>query len=91
MNSVSPVWTEEEIEIEKVCALDQEEYLPIIILPVVYGDGTSGASVRFRLTEEERKLVAEGADIVLTELTFGRPFTPIHISITKPNSRPEGY
>jgi hypothetical protein len=79
MDSVSPVWTEEQVGIERVIALDQSQYLPIVVLPVRYSDGTSGLSVRFRLSDEERKAVAEGADVVVTELTFGADFTPIDI------------
>jgi hypothetical protein len=91
VNSISPVWTEKEVELELVCALEQKQYFPIILLPVNYGDGTSGASVRFQLSEEEKRAILEGADIVITELTFGEAFTPIHIAVTKPNTRPEGH
>ena len=48
MDSVSPVWTEEQVGAEQVIALDQPEYLPIVILPVLYSDGVAGMSVRFR-------------------------------------------
>jgi hypothetical protein len=88
MDSVSPVWTEEEVEIERVIALDQENYIPIVALPVRFSDGHSGMSVRFRLTDEERKAIADGADFVITELTFGGSFTPICVSVCKPNERP---
>lgn len=88
MDSVSPVWTEEEAEIERVLALDQEDYLPIIVLPVRYTDGYSGAAVRFRLTDQEKQAIADGADLVVTELTFGGPFTPIQMQLCKPNERP---
>jgi len=88
MQSVSPVWSDEEIPIERVIALDQPEYEPIIVLPIRYSDGLSGLAVRFRLTDEERKHVAEGADILITELTFGMPFTPIHVCTSSPNTNP---
>ena len=88
MDSVTPVWTEEEVPAELVVALDQPEYLPIIVLCVRYSDGTLGASVRFRLTPEEREQIAKGADIVITELTFGRAFTPINVQVLMPGSRP---
>ena len=90
MDSVSPVWTEEEVAIERVIALDQPEYVPIIALPVRFSDNTSGMSVRFRLSDEERAAIAAGADIVITEITFGGPFTPIHVLAIKPNERPYG-
>jgi hypothetical protein len=63
MQSVSPVWTDAEVEIERVIALDQPQYQPIIILPVRYSDGTSGLSVRFRLSDEERAAIAAGEDL----------------------------
>ena len=88
MNSVSPVWTEAEVEIERIIALDQPEYLPIVALPVRFSDGASGMSVRFRPTDEERKAIADGADILVTELTFGGPFTPISLFAAKPNETP---
>lgn len=88
MDSVSPVWTEVEVESEKVIALDQPEYVPLIIMPVLFSDGTQAMSVRFRFSDEERAKIAAGADLVLTELTFGNPFTPLHIELCQPNERP---
>lgn len=83
MQSISPVFTENEVELERVIALDQPEYLPIIILPIQYSDGNIGAAVRFKLSDEERRAITEGADLVVTELTFGRAFTPINIAFCK--------
>lgn len=88
MQSITPVWTEEEVPIEKVIALDQPEYQPIIILPVAFSDGVQGMSVRFQLTKEERERIADGADIVVTELTFGNRFTPIQLMVCDPNTNP---
>lgn len=88
MDSVSPVWTDDLVEIERVIALDQPQYLPIVVLPVRYTDGHSGLAVRMRPTDEERKAIAEGADIVITELTFGAPFTPLNIEVAKPSEGP---
>lgn len=85
MNSVSPVWTEKEVESERVIALDQTQRDPIILLPFKYSDGTIAGSVRFRLSDDERKAVAEGADIIVTELTFGGPFTPLSLAFRKPS------
>ena len=89
MESISPVWTEDEVPIERVIALDQPEYLPIVVLPIRYSDGVSGMVVRFRPSEEERKAIAGGGDIVITELTYGLPFTPINVSVSDPNKRPD--
>jgi hypothetical protein len=87
VESVSPVWSEEEVETERIIALDQPEYIPIAVLPMRFSDGIPGLSVRFRLTDTERSAIAEGADIIITELTLGQ-FTPIDIKICKPNERP---
>lgn len=88
MNSVSPVWTNKEVELERVIALDQQQYSPIIVLPMMYEDGTMGIAVRFSFTEQERNLIAKGADLVITELTFGGSFTPLHIQLVKPEEKP---
>jgi hypothetical protein len=85
MNSVSPVWTEKEVEAEHVIALDQPQYEPIILLPFKYSDGTIAGSVRFRLSDEERKTIADGGDLIVTELTFGGPFTPLHLAVRMPD------
>lgn len=82
MISISPVYTEETVAIERVIALDQPEYQPIVILPVVCEDGNQGMCVRFEFSEGERKMIAEGADLLLTELTFGgNRFTPVSLQI----------
>lgn len=83
MDSTSPVFSEDTIELEKVIALDQPEYAPLIGLPVIYPDGIRGVAVRFRLTDSERELIAAGGDILITELTFGGKFTPISIQIAE--------
>lgn len=88
MDSVSPVWTEAEVEWEQVIALDQKEYIPIVILSVQYADGDKGMAVRYRPTAAERRALAEGADLVITELTFGHQFTPINVTVCNPNERP---
>ena len=91
MDSVSPVWTEAEIDKERIIALYQPEYLPIAILPIQFTDGTLGQSVRFRLTDKERRAIADGADIVITELTFGRQFTPLLTHVCMPGKGPFGW
>lgn len=88
MNSVSPVFKQAEVENERVIALDQPEYYPIVVLPVVYSDGTEGVIVRFRLSDEDRQKVADGGDIVLSQLTFGNRFAPVNIGICGPNELP---
>ena len=88
MDSVSPVWTDADVEGERVIALDQPEYLPLIALPFTYSDGVRGVAVRFRLTDKEREAIAGGADLLVTELASSY-FTPIHIQTCPPNTRPE--
>jgi hypothetical protein len=44
--------------------------------------------VRFRLEDHEREAIANGADILITELTFGGRFSPIKIEVAKPNEIP---
>lgn len=82
MNSVSPVFSEAFVENERVIALDQPQYHPLIMLPVQYEDGTIGAMVRFRLSDEERAAITAGADILITELVFDQGFTPIHVEVS---------
>lgn len=88
MESVSPVWTEEEVPIEHVIALDQPQYIPIIVLPIIYSDGMTGMAVRFRFSPEERQEIANGKDLVITELTFDRPFTPLSLTLCAPDKAP---
>ena len=78
------------VEHERVIALDLPEYAPIVVLTVRYQpSGDIGTSVRFRLSDEERLKVAGGCDLVITELTGGRQFTPINVQVCKPNEAPE--
>jgi hypothetical protein len=72
--------------IEVVYAKDQPEYQP---LPAVWIEGPTRPVVsRWRLSEEERKEVAAGADIVLTLLSFGNPLTPSHLQVCMPDEMP---
>lgn len=99
MDSVSPVFSEAEVEFEKVLALDQPEYQPIIVLPMDFHLRNEAGEVeirkclamaaRFRLSDEDRKAVAEGADLVITEMVFGQPFTPLNLQLCKPDQKPE--
>lgn len=87
MESISPVYTEELVGCETVIALDQPEYRPIIGLFV--GGVVKSCLVRFEFTPEERKLVAEGADLVVAELIGNRQFTPIGIEVVPKNTKPD--
>ena len=99
MQSISPVFAEEHVPTERVIALDQPEYLPIIILPLtcrilskdedqpeVISDAMM--AVRFRLSDEEREAVAAGADLIVTEMTLGEQFTPIALQFCAEDEYP---
>lgn len=86
MNSISPVYNKEFIDCETVIALDQPEYEPIIGL-FIQNVGNP-CLVRFELTDAERKLIAEGADLIVCELLFGRQFTPIGLEVVPKNTKP---
>lgn len=86
MEAVSPVMPGSE-PIELVLGAGQQEYNP---LPCVYLSAPSVPMIsRWRLSDEERALIADGADIVLTELTFGYKFQPVHLQVVKPDAMPE--
>ena len=77
-------------------AKDQPEYLPlptarrpdaVVVydnLPAVAGR-PGGPTVpvisRWRLTDQERRDIADGADLYLMLLTFGQPLQPIRLSV----------
>ena len=91
MQPVSPVMPGSE-QIEIVLGEGQREYVP---LPAVYLDTESCPMVtRWRLSDEEREMVAKGADIVLQQLVFrdkyGRNnrFQPIHLQVVMPDAMP---
>ena len=72
MDSVSPVWTENEVESEQVIALGSEEFYPIIVARVRFSDGSPGSVTRFRLTDKEREAIAAGADLLLSQPHHGQ-------------------
>lgn len=85
MNAVSPVMPGSE-PIEVVLGKDQPEYIP---LPAVYLNVRSVPMItRWRFTKDEREAIASGADIVLTQLTFGLPFSPVHLQVSMPDEMP---
>ena len=65
---------------EVVYAVDQPQYIP---LRVLRANGSMGAVVsRWTLTEEQRKDVANGADIFLELSTFNQPLQPIRMVVS---------
>lgn len=86
MNPVSPVLPGSE-QIEVVLGENQPEYIP---LPAVYLDSEMRPMItRWRLTEKERQAVRDGADVVLTQLTFRYPFQPVHLQVAYRDEMPE--
>jgi len=86
MHSISPVYNEECVPAEQVIALDQPEYLPLVTLRVPeFGDI---CLARYEFTDEERKLIADGADLVVSEMLFGGSYTPMALEVTPKNTKP---
>jgi hypothetical protein len=92
MDSVSPVLTEAEVQAERVIALDQPEYYPIISLHVTFADkdgneGDKATMTRFRFSDKERTAIASGADLILSQPHHG-PMMPIGLQLAMPNEYP---
>lgn len=64
---------------EVVFAKDQPQYVPLRCLRGARPDGE--VMSRWSLTLEQRKAVAEGADIFLSLLTFNGPLQPIIMAV----------
>lgn len=64
---------------EHVYAKDQPEYIPLRTLVSRTGDGK--VMSRWTLTADQRRDIANGADIFLTLMTFGQSLQPITLSI----------
>jgi len=72
---VIPGFEREEI----VYAKDQPQYKPLRVLRT--GNDDVSVITRWTLTPEQRKAVAEGADIFLELLTFGHSLQPVRIGV----------
>lgn len=77
MTPVSPVLTEEFMELEVTYAKEQPEYAP---LPVIR-NSTGVVLSRWKLTDAEREAVANGADVFLSIWTFNQPLQPLRVEI----------
>ena len=88
MDSVSPVLTEAELPSEQVIALGQEQYYPIIVARVVYGDKSVGSLTRYRLSDAERELIAAGADLILGQPHHGS-MMPISLELAMAGEYPK--
>ena len=67
-----------------VLAKDQDEYnnLPVHFDPE---DAAGTMTARFTFTPEERKAIADGADLWVSQLTFGKGFHPVQLGLDKPD------
>lgn len=77
MKPTSPVLANEFKDQEVVYAKDQPEYIPLPVLRNRNGVLLS----RWVLTDEERKEIARGADIFLSNWTFNQPLQPVRIEV----------
>lgn len=92
VNSISPVLTEAEVLAEQVIALEQKQYYPVIACRIIYQDKDGEPNglatfTRFRFSEKERELIANGADLILSQPHHG-PLMPIGLQIAMPDSYP---
>lgn len=63
---------------ETIFALEQPEYIPIRTIP---GENGKSAIYRCALTDEQRKMVADGADVLVEILHFGGPLAPSRVML----------
>ena len=89
MNSISPVFTEREVPVEQVIALEQSGYYPIIIAQISFQDGSQDSFVRFQFSDKEREAIAAGADLVISQ-PYHSKFTPIGLQLAMPGEYPLG-
>lgn len=66
---------------EVVFAKDQPEYVPLPALPIITTEGRA-VLTRWTFTDEERNLIASGADLFVKVLTFGGPLQPVAFSVS---------
>jgi hypothetical protein len=79
MQPTTPIVNEHLQQYETVFAKDQPEYKPLSAL--VSKDGK--VITRWQPTEEERRLIAGGSDILLVCWTFHRPLQPLYMAVTR--------
>jgi hypothetical protein len=67
---------------EPTLAEEQEEYCPLTV--ALYKDTKLDTPImvaRVTFTTAERLAIAEGEDLYIGQLTFGRPFTPLQVLV----------
>lgn len=67
---------------EVTVAEDQEEYLPVTVGVYVLDNGMRGLLARVTFTDDERALIARGADVYIHQLGVpGTPMTPLSVDV----------
>jgi hypothetical protein len=84
--------TDHEVEAERVIALDQKQYYPVISVQVTYNDKDDNPQfiatyTRFRFSDKERKAIAAGADLLLSQPHHGL-LMPIGLQLAMPGQYP---
>lgn len=75
-------------EHEKIYALEQlAQYIPLRTLP---GENGKSAIYRLELTEDQRRIISEGGDILVEILHFGGPLAPSRVMVLNQRVAPEG-
>lgn len=88
MNSVSPVFTDQEVSAEQVIALDQPQYLPIIVARIATEEGFRASVTRYRFSSKERAQISDGADILVYQPHLGS-IMPLAFALANPGEYPE--
>jgi hypothetical protein len=88
MISVSPVLTTVEVDAEKVVALDQPQFRPLLALRVEFKDGQRFTALRFQFTAEERAAIAAGQDLLVLQPHHGS-LMPLAFQFALPGKYPE--
>lgn len=75
---------------EIMVAENQEEYQPLCIAlytrPGSPGDEPEILLTRWTMTPEERQRIANGEDLYISQMTFGKPLNPMQVQVG-----PEGW
>jgi hypothetical protein len=87
MDSVSPVLTDLEVSSEQVVALGQEGYYPIVVARIRFSNNSSCSLTRFRFSDRERALIAQGADLLLGQPHHGM-MMPVSVQLAMPGEYP---
>jgi hypothetical protein len=86
MLPVSPVVIGQE-QHEILYAAEQPEYMALPALRLALPEAP--IVTRWRPTAEERAAIANGADVVLTQLTFRMALQPVSLQIVMPDAIPQ--